>query len=78
MNVLEKIDTLDITLIENVVLETVLDFYSSCGSKHRILEMMNAHEDFRNALRSDVSFSQNPEEIRECAEVIIWIHEGAM
>ena len=78
MNVIEKIDTLDITVIENVVEETVLDFYSSCGSKHRILEMMNAHEDFRNALASGVSFNQDREEIRECAEAIIAMHEDAL
>ena len=78
MNTIEKINTLDITAIEAVVWETVLDFYSSCGSKHRILEMMHAHEEFTNALASGVSFSQDPDEIRECAEAIIAMHEDTI
>lgn len=78
MTTIEKIDTLDITVIENVVWETVLDFYWSCGSKHRVLEMMHAHEDFTNALASGVAFNQDREEIRECAEAIIAMHEDAL
>jgi len=78
MTTTEKLQNMPIEAIETIVWGTVLDFYSSVSSKGRITEMMLAHEEFTNALASGVSFSQDPEEIRECAEAIIAIYNDAL
>ena len=78
MTTTEKLQNLPIEAIEAIVWGTVLDFYSSVSSKNRIMDMMHAHDDFTGAMASGVSFSQDPEEIRECAEAIIDIYNDAL
>lgn len=77
MTTIEKLEGMNYEAIENVIWGTVLDFYSSVSSKHRIIEMMHAHEEFTNAINV-AAFGRDDDEIRECAEAIIEIYNDAL
>ena len=70
-----ELDTMDMMEIDNAVRGTVLDFYSAMNSKLWISEMMEAHEEYTNAVNIDII---DEDEVRDCADAIINIYRQAM
>ncbi len=63
-------ENMELPEIDGIVRATVLDFYCTTTSKLDIFDMMEAYEEYTNAIMA-LEVVSDIEEVRDCADTIL-------
>ena len=65
-----NIENMELPELDSIVRATVLDFYARAQSKLWIADMMEAYEEYTNAIMA-LEVVTDTEEVRDCADAVI-------